>query len=264
GLQDGWTFQVLTGDVNFSAIQIDAAAGTDAFKLDYFTIGVDYSGDPVELQYNIVGTDVDGDTISGLINATLYPDSGRTIEGTIGDDTGDNALVSDETSQYILGNEGDDTLFGNGGDDVLVGDMGVDRLFGGAGNDTLIADKFDHTIDGGTGVDTLMFSQSTLIDFSNLLEVKPDITNIEVIDLSLNGPHELQNITLSDVLDITGGGNSLTILGDASATVVLENDTGVWSKVAGTGVDAGFDIYTNTTDETVTLKVQSTINDQIV
>jgi hypothetical protein len=273
GLQDGWTFQVLTGDVNFSAIQIDAATGTDAFKLDYFTIGVDYSGDPVDLQYNIVGTDGDGDAISGLINATLYPDSGRTIEGTTGDDTGDNALVSDDTSQYILGNEGNDTLIGNGGDDVLVGDTGVDRLFGGTGNDTLIADKFDHTIDGGTGVDTLMFSQSTSIDFSSLTDINPTITNIEVIDLSVNGNHQLLNITIQDVLDMTGGTNTLTILGDSAGDVVkLSNADGTWTH-SGTSIEAiadgsmhTFDLYTgivNPGDPTVTLKVEQPISDTI-
>jgi hypothetical protein len=44
----------------------------------------------------------------------------------------------------------------------------------------------------------------------------------------------------------------------------LDTGTATWSKVAGTGADAGFDIYQNSDDPTVTLKIETTIDDTIV
>lgn len=278
GLRDGWTFQVVTLTA-FSAIQVDAAAGTDAFKLAYFTIGADYSGDPVALQYNIIGTDGDGDSVSGMINATLYPDSGRTISGTEFSDT----LNSDETGQYILGGAGDDTLYGNDGDDVLIGDLGVDKFYGDAGNDTLISDihtNADGTLnmttdsgagalDGGTGIDTLILAKDgNNIDFS-VFGVDGIIKNIEMIDLGHGGDadnHLLTNLTLDDVVQMTDSNNTLTIMGDASDFVNIPVAAGNYSDPVIT-TEAGFDIYTYigaTDDPTVILKIETTISDTII
>lgn len=264
---------------DFSAIQVDAAAGTDAFKLAYFTIGADYSGDPVALQYNIIGTDGDGDSVSGMINATLYPDSGRTLSGTEFSDT----LNSDETGQYILGGAGDDTLYGNDGDDVLIGDLGVDKFYGGAGNDTLISDihtNADGTLnmttdsgagalDGGTSIDTLILAKDgNNIDFS-VFGVDGIIKNIEMIDLGHGGDadnHLLTNLTLDDVVQMTDSNNTLTIMGDASDFVNIPVAAGNYSDPVIT-TEAGFDIYTYigaTDDPTVILKIETTISDTIV
>jgi hypothetical protein len=75
----------------------------------------------------------------------------------------------------------------------------------------------------------------------------------------------LSNISLEDVIQITGGGNTLTILGEGADTVSVQDTLGAtWSKSVGTGADAGFDIYTNSGDPSVTLRIESVVNDTIV
>jgi hypothetical protein len=130
---------------------------------------------------------------------------------------------------------------------VLTGDTGLD------------------SIDGGAGIDTLILTTGSNIDFGVLNSGNNPITNIEVIDLSVPGANQLQDISLQDVLDITGKniGESatLTIMGDAVDAVTLE---GTWSApVPGTGVDSGFDIYSHADDPTVTLRVETVIGDVI-
>ncbi|MBW2356017.1 MAG: hypothetical protein JRF23_04470, partial [Deltaproteobacteria bacterium] len=163
GLQEGWTFEVDTseqGDAfEFSAIQIDGAAGTDEFKLGFFSYGSDSFGDPIDLSYAIQGADGDGDTVDGEINVTMYPD-GSVFIGDMGDDTltgtaGDDILLGDGGNDHLYGLAGDDILAGGIDDDHLDGGDGHDSLFGGSGNDTLLGGEGDDLLDGGSGNDLL-------------------------------------------------------------------------------------------------------------
>jgi hypothetical protein len=183
GLKDGWTFVVTTDSANkFDAIQLDAASGSDAYKLSLFTYGESYAGDPVDLEYTIVGTDGDGDSVNSAIHATLYPDSGQTIAGGAGNET----LTGDSHVNYILGDGGDDTLYGLGNNDVLVGDVGNDHLYGGDGSDTLLGGPGNDFLEGGTGSDTFVWhladrgstatpAVDTIMDFS---KAEGDILNL--------------------------------------------------------------------------------------
>jgi len=183
----------------------------------------------------------------------------------------------------IVGVYGNNVIAGGAGNDTLIGGSGNDTLAGGAGNDSLVSDLSSNAttlfgdtqtngIDGGSGIDTLILTTGSSINFNALTSANNPITNIEVIDLSQNGGHSLTNLTVQDVLDMTGGGNTLTILGDSASDIVqLSNADGTWNH-AGTvteaihnGTSHTFEIYTDSTvDPTVTLKVEQAISDTIV
>ncbi|MFA6187799.1 MAG: cadherin-like domain-containing protein [Sulfuricurvum sp.] len=184
-------------------------------------------------------TSTDGDTVSAITSVGVY---------------GDNEIV---------GGDGNDILIGGDGNDVLMSDL---HTIG----DTVYGDTQAGAIDGGDGTDTLVLTSGSNIDFGVLESDNNPIMGVEVIDLSQNGDHQLQNISHQDVVDMTGGGNILTILGDsATETVSVDLNT---MQYDGTsietinGVDYNFDIYSSisTIDPTVTLRVESIITDVIV
>ncbi|KLD99037.1 Ig-like domain-containing protein, partial [Aliarcobacter butzleri] len=161
-----------------------------------------------------------------------------------------------------------------GGDDIINGGAGRDIIYGQGGDDTIITDlntnngkeDGDIIIDGGTGYDTLILEGDNNIDFSLLKDAS--ITNIEAIDLT-QGNHKLQNLTLDDVLKISGEDNTIKISGDEFDSVTFKNTVGddgkenAWSKTEGTGADKGYDIYMNSGDPTVQVKVEQPISDGI-
>ncbi|MFW2553854.1 vWA domain-containing protein, partial [Aliarcobacter butzleri] len=161
-----------------------------------------------------------------------------------------------------------------GGDDIISGGAGRDIIYGQGGDDTIITDlntnngkeDGDIIVDGGTGYDTLILEGDNNIDFSLLKDAS--ITNIEAIDLT-QGNHKLQNLTLDDVLKISGEDNTIKISGDEFDSVTFKNTVGddgkenAWSKTEGTGADKGYDIYMNSGDPTVQVKVEQPISDGI-
>ncbi|MCT7618366.1 VWA domain-containing protein, partial [Aliarcobacter butzleri] len=161
-----------------------------------------------------------------------------------------------------------------GEDDIISGGAGRDIIYGQGGDDTIITDlntnngkeDGDIIIDGGTGYDTLILEGDNNIDFSLLKDAS--ITNIEAIDLT-QGNHKLQNLTLDDVLKISGEDNTIKISGDEFDSVTFKNTVGddgkenAWSKTEGTGADKGYDIYMNSGDPTVQVKVEQPISDGI-
>jgi hypothetical protein len=134
----------------------------------------------------------------------------------------------------------------------------------GSDNDTITIDNSD-SVDGGAGLDTLLLQDDITLDFldSNIATIK----NVEKIDLGNNGDHSILNLSLEDVLDMTDANHTLTILGDSSNDVVsvLNDGENVWSK-GGQVVENGhtFDVYTNSGDSSVILKIEDIITDSIV
>ncbi|MDD3596894.1 VWA domain-containing protein [Sulfuricurvum sp.] len=185
-----------------------------------------------------------------------------------------NTYTGTDGADFIVGNGGDDILSGGAGNDIISGGSGNDTLSGGSGDDILISDFYTQSgvligdtaagaIDGGEGMDTLILNGLTghLIDFSKLDSTNNPFTNIETIDLTPGGV-SLYKLSLNDVLDITGvekgAGAVLTIDGISPDTVILANvGTDKWTQT-GSNVD-GYDIYTNTGDTTVTLKIDHDI-----
>lgn len=116
---------------------------------------------------------------------------------------------------------------------------------------------------------------TTKIEINNIMNMNKDIsldfnnlTNIEGFDLT-QGNHKLQNLTLDDVLKISGEDNTIKISGDEFDSVTFKNTVGddgkenAWSKTEGTGADKGYDIYMNSGDPTVQVKVEQPISDGI-
>ncbi|WP_141047993.1 immunoglobulin-like domain-containing protein [Aliarcobacter cryaerophilus] len=142
------------------------------------------------------------------------------------------------------------------------------KAFGTEDNDDISINTENSTsidADGGAGYDTIKLEENNDIDFSNLGNL---IKNIEAIDLT-DGNHKLTNITLDDVLKMSGDDNKIKITGDEFDSVTFKNTIGQdgqeqnWSKTAGEGVDKGFDIYVNSGDPTLQVKVEQPISDGI-
>ena len=101
------------------------------------------------------------------------------------------------------------------------------------------------------------------IDFSKIADIKT-----AEIDLGKgNGTTNLLNIKLDDVLKMKPENSDkivITIKGDANDKVSFTNtEKGTWSKTAGVGEDEGYEIFTNSQDPSVQVKVETPISDGI-
>lgn len=124
-----------------------------------------------------------------------------------------------------------------------------------ASNDNITTD-LSIKIDGEAGYDKIILEPGTTIDFDKL-------DNIEELDLS-KGDFTLTDIKLQDIVSMTDKNNELVIKCESGDEVKFKDETDKkWSKVAGTGADSGYDIYTNDGDNTVKVKVQTEISDGI-
>ncbi|WP_141049666.1 DUF5801 repeats-in-toxin domain-containing protein [Aliarcobacter cryaerophilus] len=106
------------------------------------------------------------------------------------------------------------------------------------------------------------------IDFSKI--ESGDIKDVSTIDLGAQGENKLLNLTLQDVLDMgkkDGSGNiNLDILGGTDDKVSFAKDNGWELKTENKGKvegDKTFDVYTNSGDSTVQVKVEQPISDGI-
>lgn len=132
---------------------------------------------------------------------------GVTIENAVGSDGADR----------LVGNGGRNQLDGGAGNDRLRGGPGRDRLDGGAGNDVLVADDDDARLAGGDGFDTLRPRDGDL-DLVNAAA-----SGIERINLIGAGDNVL-TLDAGSVLDLSGAGGELRVLGDPGDTVALLGD----------------------------------------
>ena len=129
----------------------------------------------------------------------------------------------------------------------------------GEGDDIFFLEKGRH-IDGKVGEDTLILHNNESIDLS-LLGPETRIENIETINLGPNGDHEISNLTLDDVLEMTDDNNTLVIDGDRGDKVNVP-DTPMGYSVEKT-TDGGYDVYTyssSTGDPTVILKIDQDVS----
>uniref|UniRef100_UPI00082716F4 Ig-like domain-containing protein n=1 Tax=Aliarcobacter cryaerophilus TaxID=28198 RepID=UPI00082716F4 len=108
------------------------------------------------------------------------------------------------------------------------------------------------------------FEKGGDINLSNL----ENILNLKEINLD-NGKENKLSLTLDDVLKLSGDDGKIKITGDEFDSVAFKNTIGQdgqeqnWSKTAGEGVDKGFDIYVNSGDPTLQVKVEQPISDGI-
>ena len=144
---------------------------------------------------------------------------------------------------WIFGGGGQDYIWGNAGTDTLVGEGGNDQMFGGHGDDVLVYDAADTVlVDGGEDVDTLRIDGSG--EALDLTQVADSVyLNLERIDLTGTGDNSL-TLSLTDLLALGDGSNTLTVIGDAGDTVAATD--GGW--VSGGALDVGgifYDSYSN-------------------
>ncbi|QKF58165.1 hypothetical protein [Aliarcobacter lanthieri] len=110
----------------------------------------------------------------------------------------------------------------------------------------------------------LTLGKDVNINFDNIDKISD---NIKEIDLGKdNGANKLSNIKLEDILGkekeiiIKGGEGDKVSFKDSIGEDGKENK---WTKTAGIGADEGYDIYTNSGDESLRVKVEQPISDGI-
>ncbi|WP_323660064.1 hypothetical protein [Aliarcobacter butzleri] len=138
---------------------------------------------------------------------------------------------------------------------------------GSSSTSTEVESTFDLRIDS-SDIDNGKFTlgKEVNIDFSKI--ENGDIKDINTIDLGAEGENKLLNLTLQDVMDIgkkDGSGNiNLTILGDSQDKVSFA-DKSQWQKSETIITENGktFTEWTNTSDTSVTLKIEQPISDGI-
>ena len=202
-----------------------------------------YEGE-ASFEYTISDADGNIDTATVVLNVN-----------SDGDDTEAITLVSatDGADSIVL--DGLDSLVNTlDGNDYIDAGLGSDTVDAGLGNDTIVFDSNDIVIDGGEGGDTLVLQTSDSINFDNI----SNIANIETIDLNINGDHSLENISASDVFNMTDDTNSLTILGDTNDSITLANPS-EWSSSTSSENGHDFTIYTSLDNELITLKIETDI-----
>jgi len=75
----------------------------------------------------------------------------------------------------------------------------------------------------------------------------------------------LTKLTLADVVGLTDSNNDLKIFGDSSDAVELKNDSGTWSTTSTVTENAEtYNVYTNSGDTSVSVKIDTDINTTII
>ncbi len=274
------TATATTGDDTLlynSAHDSDGLAGSDSliFRLDE---GIDFTAvaNTALLNMEIIDLSKNGD--HALTNLTGTDAEAMTDVNNIlriHGEAGDSISLLDDTSGIWLqtatgvvdGKTYDEyTNVGGPANGTLVKiEQGVTvthtRATGTAADDILV---FDGTtdIDGQGGYDTLYLNSHVLnIDFQALLDSK--LQNLEKIDLA-GGDHTLDKLSLTDLQAMTDANNDLKINGDADDSVNFKAGDG-WVKGGTVSEDGNtYDIYTNSNDAGVEVKVQDSIVDVII
>ena len=133
----------------------------------------------------------------------------------------------------------------------------IDAVLATSGADSLLYSG--NAINANAGEDSLILGGNINIDF----DLVSNIDNIEKIDLTKTGEHDISNLGINDVIGMTDGDNILEILGDSGDSVSLKNaDGGTWEQ---TGTSGGFDEYSKVGDNTaLTLKIDNDIITNII
>ena len=127
---------------------------------------------------------------------------------------------------------------------------------------SIVSSSFDLKLSTVSGNFTLDTGISLDFDKIDSLSSSNTLKNVSTINLAQTGENKLENLTLQDVLDMTDSSNTLKIIGNNEDSVSFTG-TG-WSKTVGAGADAGFDIYSNSNDSSVKVKVEQNVQDQII
>ncbi len=271
---DGTT-QSAIGSFDIDITRQHATHGDDT--LFYDRRGVNgFSGDDTV----VFGTDYDGNNTINMgalhkvetFDLTQHGDHSFTISTT------DVEAMTDSRNELVINTDaGDSITLANDGDDVWVLDGtdyvnndGVKLTINGAGaiddsvldptaGDDILGYIDSSIVDTGAGDDRLIiFDSVTTVTYAN-------ISNIETLDLSVKGDHDLGALSLSEVVNMTDNNNILTIKGDTTDDKVIFNAADNWDSISSSG---GVTTYQHTTtgvgDPTVMVKVDDTMDHQII
>ncbi|MBO8093581.1 MAG: cadherin-like domain-containing protein [Prosthecochloris sp.] len=142
-------------------------------------------------------------------------------------------------------------------------DVTVYETIPSTGDDVLLYDGVadadgSRSYNGLAGDDVLQMRNNEDLDFNDL----PDISNIEVLDMSNDTANEVRNLSPEDVLDITDGDNKLFIDVDGYDSVLGEPGS-TWTQEADQSIGGTtYEVYSATVStaggsETVTLYVDN-------
>ncbi|WP_246252798.1 beta strand repeat-containing protein [Allomesorhizobium camelthorni] len=232
----------LTGDA--LANTLDGGAGNDT---------VDYSGRTGSVLVTLNGGTDARVTIGGSLEDTL-----RNVENIIGG-SGSDTIIGDAHANVLIGGGGGDILKGGLGSDILDGAVGsdtadfsdktasvvvalngsnnavatvggvaedtlrnIENIFGGAGADLLTGDGLANilrgggaadVLDGGGGVDTADYREKTVSVVATLNGAADTVVKIGGVNED----------TIRNIENISGGSAGDTLTGDASVNVLLGN-----------------------------------------
>lgn len=234
-LQGGAGDDLLYGDAgNDSMI---GGAGDDSYYVD--STGdrvVEQLGDGVDSVFSTVSltlsANVENLTLLGAGNLTARGnDLANTITGNVG-------------ANQLYGADGNDTLIGGDANDVLRGDAGDDSMVGGLGDDSYYVDTVGDVVfeNANEGTDRVFSSISyTLSDnienltLTGVLDINGSGNDLVNSILGTSGNNILSGYAGNDAL--TGGDGNDTLLGGADNDV-LRGDAGADSMVGGAGNDS--------------------------
>ena len=215
-----------------------------------------------------------GDTNTFIINAEFdtNPNSNEpgdllqlSTQGTLSKAPGTQVLDGTSGNDLLLGSDSQDALNGKEGDDVILAFDGNDSVLGGDDDDAIIVNGTTAVVlSGGSGQDTVTLQTDS--DFALNALSAMNIQQIETLNLT-NGTGTDVTLTVQDIFDMSGGANtglealligglsglqgtgtSLSVLGDDTDNVTLEDvDNGgipeQFSLVGTTGADANGNTY---------------------
>ena len=171
----------------------------------------------------------------GTLETLTSPVTGVTGDLFIGTAGADN-FTGTAGEDHIFGRGGNDTLNGANGNDIIAGEGGNDTVNGGNGDDTVqftgTGDGFD-AVTGAAGNDAIVATTAgTNVGLTSIA------TTEFITDNGLGGLHVLGSnnadtlnftaVTLTNVVNIDGGGGADTLTGSQNADVILggaANDT---------------------------------------
>ena len=238
----------------------EGGSGDDTllFGTDWNNTGIDFTALDDTLTKNVERLDLTehGDHTITLNSTDVEAMTDARDALTIESDTGDTINIQNK-GDNVWAQEGATNVYEdvNGATLTFKGDGVIDESgISATADDDVLGYNDTNAIDGGAGNDRIIIFDSVSVDFAKL-------SNIETIDLSVKGDHDLGTLSLSDVLNSTDTNNTLTIEGNDINDKVSFSSSDGWEKGSSDGT---YTSYTNTNDSTVLVKVNDNIDDQII
>ncbi len=211
-------------------LELVAQDGSIFKEITYDSVNDTYTTTAFDTLGNTLSTVTEAANASGVTTTT---DLSATV--SIDFNTGEYSYNIDVDNTNI-GKEEDVKIYATDGDgDTAVGNftLHIDNRDAG-GDDILQYDASAQRNDGGIGTDILVLSSGEDLDFSNI----SNIQNMEIINL-VGGDHDVLNLEVADIINMTDADNVLTIYGDSGDSVSKPVGTAeTWTEVQ-TGVDDG-------------------------